>query len=140
LRCNSTPTGGSRSPAAAPARTCPHASRTGISPTRPAKRSKKYGRSGDLLDERVREFVEQRLDAIRSDRTAHQLRLERLLPTLIDEFEDIRHPDVIRGCADAILADYDQAPVRSFALILAERRARDCLREDECAVLAGSGR
>jgi arsenate reductase (thioredoxin) len=94
----------------------------------------------DLLDERVREFVEQRLDAIRSDRTAHQLRLERLLPTLIDEFEGIRHPDVIRQCADAVLADYDQAPVRSFALILAERRARDCLREDECAVLADSPR
>ena len=42
----------------------------------------------------------------------------------------------IRACADAILSDYDDAPVRSFVLTLAERRIRDCLREPECAVLA----
>jgi arsenate reductase len=90
----------------------------------------------DLLDERIREFVKQRLDAIRTDHTAHRLRLQRLLPKLIDEFEDIRAPEVIRGCADAILADYDQAPVRSFVLILAERRTRECLRDETCAVLS----
>jgi arsenate reductase len=90
----------------------------------------------DLLDERIREFVEQRLDAIRADRTAQQLRLQRLLPKLIDEFEGIRPADVIRSCADTILTDYDQAPVRSFVLILAERRTRDCLRAETCAALS----
>jgi arsenate reductase (thioredoxin) len=90
----------------------------------------------DLLEERVREFVEQRLDAIRADHTAHQLRLARLLPNLIEEFEGIRSPDVIRGCADAILAEFDEAPVRSFVLTLADRRTRECLREEHCAVLA----
>jgi arsenate reductase (thioredoxin) len=90
----------------------------------------------DLVDERVHEFVEQRLDAIRADHTAHQLRLARLLPNLIEEFEGIRSPDVIRGCADAILAEFDEAPVRSFVLTLADRRTRECLREEHCAVLA----
>jgi arsenate reductase len=90
----------------------------------------------DLVDERVHEFVEQRLDAIRADHTAHQLRLARLLPNLIEEFEGIRLPDVIRGCADAILAEFDEAPVRSFVLTLADRRTRECLREEHCTVLA----
>ncbi len=89
----------------------------------------------DLLEERVREFVEQRLEAIRADHTAHQLRLARLLPNLIEEFEGIRSPEVIRGCADAILAEFDEAPVRSFVLTLADRRTRECLREEHCAVL-----
>jgi arsenate reductase (thioredoxin) len=89
----------------------------------------------DLLEERVREFVEQRLEAIRADHTAHQLRLARLLPDLIEEFEGIRSPEVIRGCADAILAEFDEAPVRSFVLTLADRRTRECLREEHCAVL-----
>ena len=89
----------------------------------------------DLLEELVREFVDHRLDAIRADHTAHQMGLTRLLPNLVDEFAGVRSPDVIRACADAILADYDKAPVRSFVLTLAHRRTRDCLREEHCAVL-----
>ncbi len=38
----------------------------------------------------------------------------------------------IRDCADAILADYDDVPVRSYLLPLAERRARACLRAEVC--------
>jgi len=90
----------------------------------------------DLLDERVREFIERRSDAIRADHTAHQLRLARMLPNLIEEFDGIRSPDVIRGCADAILAEFDGSPVRSFVLTLADRRTRECLREEHCAVLS----
>jgi arsenate reductase (thioredoxin) len=90
----------------------------------------------DLLEERVRDFVEHRLDAIRADHTAHQPHLERLLPSLVEEFAGIRSPDVIRGCADAILAEFDGAPVRSFVLTLADKRTRECLREEHCAVLA----
>ena len=37
------------------------------------------------------------------------------------EFEDSRTPEEIRVCADAILARYDDAPVRSFLLTLADR-------------------
>jgi arsenate reductase len=89
----------------------------------------------DELDERVRELVETRLDRVRADKTAHQIRLARLLPSLAEEFEATKSPDEIRACADAILADYDEAPVRSFILTLAHRRTRECLREETCAVL-----
>jgi arsenate reductase (thioredoxin) len=40
----------------------------------------------DTIEERVHDLVVERLDAIRSDRTAHQLRLVRLLPPLVEEF------------------------------------------------------
>jgi arsenate reductase len=90
----------------------------------------------DHLGERVREFVDERLDAIRADHTAHQFRLARLLPNLVKELEGLRSPDEIRACADAVLAKYDDAPVRSLVLTLAHRETRECLREERCAVLA----
>jgi hypothetical protein len=31
--------------------------------------------------------------------------------------------------------EFDDAPVRSFVVIVAERRIRECLREDQCSVL-----
>jgi arsenate reductase len=89
----------------------------------------------DLVGARVRELIETRLDAIRSDSTAHESRLRMLLPDLAREFEATRSPEEIRACTDAILAEYGQAPVRSFVLTLAHRRTRECLREEECAVL-----
>jgi arsenate reductase (thioredoxin) len=90
----------------------------------------------DEIERRVREFVATRLDEVRADRTAHQLRLERLRPSLSEEFEQTKTPEQIRACADAILGEYDDAPVRSFVLALAHRRTRDCLREETCAALA----
>jgi len=90
----------------------------------------------DDIERRVRELVEGRLPEILSDRTAHQLRLIRLLPLLAGEFEAIRTPEEIRACADAILADYDDVPVRSFVMTLAHRRTRDCLRLEVCQPLA----
>jgi arsenate reductase len=89
----------------------------------------------DEIERRVRDFVETRLDEVRGDPTAHRLRLERLLPSLVEEFEGEKMPEEIRACADAILAEYDDVPVRSFILALAHRRLRECLREDKCAVL-----
>jgi len=86
----------------------------------------------DEIGQRVRELIDTRLDAIRSDRTAHQLRLAMLLPRLAAEFDRSRTPEEIRACTDLILADYIDAPVRSFVLMLAERRARACLRADVC--------
>jgi hypothetical protein len=63
------------------------------------------------------------------------VRLAHLLPRLIEHFPD--KPDQeIRACADAILAEYIDAPVRSFVMTLAERAARECLARDECAALA----
>ena len=83
-------------------------------------------------------MCEAKLDLIRADTTAHQARLVRLLPGLIEEFGERRSPEEIRSCADAILARYDDVPIRSFALELARRYARECLRRDVCDAVAVS--
>ena len=66
----------------------------------------------DAVEARVLDLMEHRLDAIRADRTAHQVRLQRLLPDLAREFDGLRSEAEIRACADAILAGYAEAPVR----------------------------
>jgi hypothetical protein len=86
----------------------------------------------DEIEDRVRALIDTRLPDIRSDRTAHQLRLARLLPDLAREFQGRRSDHEIRACADAILADYQEAPVRSFVMTLAHKRTRDCLAADHC--------
>ncbi len=93
----------------------------------------------DEIERRVGDMVENRLEAIRSERTAHEFRLSRLLPALIDEFADRRTPEEIRACADLILAGYEDAPIRSFAMTLAHRHARKCLREEVCRPLVAAG-
>jgi arsenate reductase len=90
----------------------------------------------DEIARRVKAMLEQRIDAIRADRTAHETRLVRLLPDLIEEFEGARPAEEIRACTDAILSGYDEAPVRSFVMTLAHRKARECLRAEPCAALA----
>lgn len=89
----------------------------------------------DTIDARVRELVEEKIDAIRSDPTAHQFRLAKLLPALVDEFGERHSAETIRGCADRILDDYDDVPVRSHIITLAHKRTRDCLRQPHCNVL-----
>ena len=86
----------------------------------------------DELERRVRDLIEHRLNAIRTDRTAHARRLGQLLPSLVTEFEESRTPEEIRACADAVLARYDDAPVRSFLLTLADRATRECLSAERC--------
>ncbi len=93
----------------------------------------------DLIDERVRELATGKIDAIRSDGTSHRWRLAKLLPQLIEEFGETRAPEVIRGCADRILDDYDHVPVRSHILTLAHKQTRDCLRQEHCDVLEMTG-
>ena len=90
----------------------------------------------DEVEARVKKLIAERLDEIRSDDTAHQFRLRKLLPSLIEEFDGERTPDEIRACTDAILAEYDSAPVRGFMTPIVVRRARECLRQEDCAVLA----
>ena len=110
-------------------------SRTGISPTRPVRRSTRFALIRDQIELRVEDLLEHRLEAIRTDRTAHQLRLARLLPDLLARFPQ-KPEHEIRTCADAVLSEYIDAPVRSFVLTIAARQARDCLARDACAVPA----
>jgi arsenate reductase len=90
----------------------------------------------DLIEENVKNLVGNRLDAIRNDSTAHTMRLQRLLPSLIEEFGDEKPAEEIRSCADQMLQPYSDAPVRSFVLTLARRNAQECLREGRCAAVA----
>jgi arsenate reductase len=92
----------------------------------------------DAVEAHVLDLIGNRLAAIRADRTAHQLRLQRLLPDLVKEFDGIRSDGEIRACADAILADYDDSPVRSFVMTLAHRRTRECLAAEHCDALVGA--
>ena len=90
----------------------------------------------DAVELRVKDLLEERIDAIRSDRTAHQMRLARLLPDLVKEFEGVRSDGEIRACADAILTGYEDVPVRSFVMTIAHRRTRACLAAETCDPLA----
>jgi arsenate reductase len=87
----------------------------------------------DQIELHVRDLLDNRLDAIREDRTVHQLRLVRILPGLIERFPELADTE-IRACADAVLAEYDEVPVRSFVMTLAERKAVNCLAAGGCAV------
>ena len=89
----------------------------------------------DLIDERVKELAHQEIHAIRLDATSHRFRLAKLLPQLIAEFGDTRPAEVIRGCADRILDDYDDVPVLTYVFTLAHKRARECLRKEHCDIL-----
>ncbi len=90
----------------------------------------------DEIEALVGELIANRLDAIRVDRTAHELRLTRLLPPLVREFAATRSPEAIRACADAVLEGFDGAPVRSHIMTLAHRQSRECLRRDTCDLTA----
>ncbi len=76
----------------------------------------------------MRELIDDKLDLIRADRTAHQLRTGRLLPDRAKEFGEERTEEEIRMAADAALAEFRDAPVRSFVMTIANRKARDDLR------------
>ncbi len=89
----------------------------------------------DGIEAHVRELIEERLDAIRTDRTAHQLRLARLLPLLAEEFAATKPAEEIRACADAVLRGFDGARVRSHIMTLAHRQTRECLRRITCELL-----
>jgi arsenate reductase len=89
----------------------------------------------DQIEARVKDLIAERLDEIRSDDTAHQFRLRKLLPSLVQEFEGERTPEQIRACTDAILAGYDEVPVRGFVAPIVTRRARECLQAETCEPL-----
>ena len=54
--------------------------------------------------------------------------MAQLVPGLVDEFSGQLTDQEIRHIADEILETYDNVPVRSFVLTLANRRAREILK------------
>ncbi len=91
----------------------------------------------DEIERRVEELVTDRAEQIRADRTAHESRLAQVLPPLAREFEGRRSDAEIRECADAVLARFDDASVRTHVVTLAVRQTRECLTRDHCDALAG---
>lgn len=88
----------------------------------------------DTIAERVESLVAN-IDEIRHDDTSHRWRLAKLLPALIEEFGETREPEVIRGCADRVLDQYDDVPIRSHIFSLAHKQTRACLQHDHCELL-----
>jgi arsenate reductase len=86
----------------------------------------------DEIEAHVRDLIEARLEAIRTDPTAHRLRLVAILPALVAEFEATRSAGEIRECADAVLGRYDKVPIRGHIATLAQKRAGECLRAEHC--------
>jgi arsenate reductase (thioredoxin) len=87
----------------------------------------------DEIELRVKDLLENRIEQIREDRRQHMMRMSRLVPGLVDEFGGELTDEEIRRIADEILATYDEAPVRSFVMTLANRKARQILKERAAA-------
>jgi arsenate reductase (thioredoxin) len=83
----------------------------------------------DDIEERVVDLATSRIESIREDRRQHMMRMARLVPGLVDEFGGQLTDEEIRKIADEILDSYDDVPVRSFVMTLANRKAREILRE-----------
>jgi arsenate reductase (thioredoxin) len=82
----------------------------------------------DDIEERVRDLAENRIELIREDRRQHMMRMARLVPGLVDDFGGRLTNAEIRQIADDILDSYDEVPVRSFVMTLANRKARELLK------------
>lgn len=87
----------------------------------------------DEIQRLVTDLVDNHLAEIYADKTAHHIRLERLLPDLLRDLGDQHSDQEIRSCADRVLGDYAEAAVRSHVITLAHRRATECLTSGGCA-------
>ena len=87
----------------------------------------------------MRELIAARLGEIRTDPTAHDQRLGMLVTMLDDEFGSVKPAGEIRACAEAVLAGFASARVRSHILALAYRQTRECLRRPTCDLIATGG-
>jgi protein-tyrosine-phosphatase len=83
----------------------------------------------DDIEQRVSALLETRIDSIREDRRQHMMRMARLVPGLVDEFGGKLKDEEIRAIADESLDSYDDVPIRSFVMTLANRRGREILKE-----------
>ena len=83
----------------------------------------------DDIEARVIDLAQDRIEAIRADHRQHKMRLAQLVPGLIREFKGRLSDQEIRQIADELLVTYDDVPVRSFVLTLANRRAREIIKQ-----------
>jgi arsenate reductase len=90
------------------------------------------------IEQRVTDLIETRIESIREDRRQHMMRMARLVPGLVNEFGGQLKDEEIRAIADEILDTYDDVPIRSFVMTLANRRAREILKQRSGAATAAS--
>jgi hypothetical protein len=83
----------------------------------------------DEIEMRVLDLAENKIEQIREDRRQHMMRMGRLVPGLVDEFGGRLTDEEIRQIADDILDTYDDVPIRSFVMTLANRKAREILKQ-----------
>jgi arsenate reductase len=83
----------------------------------------------DDIQQRVLDLADNRIELIREDRRQHMMRMARLVPGLVEEFGDRLTDGEIRHIADDILDTYEEVPIRSFVMTLANRRAREILKQ-----------
>ena len=83
----------------------------------------------DDIQQRVLDLADNRIELIREDRRQHMMRMARLVPGLVEEFGDRLTDEEIRHIADDILDTYEEVPIRSFVMTLANRRAREILKQ-----------
>src|ERR671919_2596811 len=93
------------------------------------QRIEEVRRIRDDIENRVVDLATNRIESIREDRRQHMMRMASLVPGLVNEFGDRLTGEEIRRIADEILDTYDNVPVRSFVMTLANRRARAILKE-----------
>jgi arsenate reductase len=101
------------------------------------QRIEEVRRIRDDIENRVVDLATNRIESIREDRRQHMMRMASLVPGLVNEFGDRLTGEEIRRIADEILDTYDNVPVRSFVMTLANRRARAILKE-RAEVAAGA--
>ena len=83
----------------------------------------------DQIEARVQELARDRINAIREDRRQHQMRHGRSsCPAWSTSSRDRLSDEEIRAIADGILDEYEEVPVRSFVMTLANRRAREIMK------------
>jgi arsenate reductase len=83
----------------------------------------------DDIERRVLDLADNRIELIREDRRQHMMRVARLVPGLVEEFGGRLTDEEIRQIADDILDTYEEVPIRSFVMALANRRAREILKQ-----------
>jgi protein-tyrosine-phosphatase len=89
----------------------------------------------DQIEQKVLELIETRIDDIRTDPTAHQLRIQRLLPQLHERFSATHSPDEIRACIDQVLSQF-----RTPQFARSSSRLRAATRPSACAMARPAAR
>jgi arsenate reductase (thioredoxin) len=92
----------------------------------------------DIVEERVRTLLAQKLEEIRSEATEREQRPGRGVPPPVKKLEGKVALEEIRACADAVLARLDKVSLHTRVVTLGSRETRERLRHQHGDALAPS--